>query len=257
MEMVMFGRWLGKLGSRLSRAVQLPPVEEDRDADIEMEIEESRSVRARRRIAQAGKPSTIEPQAARVPAGQTVTSGWPRLDDGHIPTLADEDWTVTLAGNGSSRLFTLAELRAMPCRRIATDIHCVTGWSRLDMPWQGVDLAVLAAEAGMSLQTGWAMAHAVDGYCANVPVGRLAQQGAMLALQADGMPLTREHGGPVRLLLPRLYLWKSVKWLSAIEAMPTDRRGTWERRGYHNGGDPWLGQRWSMAERPEDGYPRD
>jgi DMSO/TMAO reductase YedYZ molybdopterin-dependent catalytic subunit len=125
------------------------------------------------------------------------------------------------------------------------DIHCVTKWSKLNTPWTGVLIDDLLAEAGLEPQTSYTLAHSYDGYSTNIPVADLVDGKAMIATHYDDKPLTPDHGGPARLLVPHLYFWKSAKWINALQFTERDEAGFWELRGYHIYGDPWREQRYS------------
>jgi DMSO/TMAO reductase YedYZ molybdopterin-dependent catalytic subunit len=135
------------------------------------------------------------------------------------------------------------ELLALPRETVTVDIHCVTQWTKLDTTWTGVSLDVLLAEAG-PLDARFAVAHSADGYETNLPLADLTGGRAWLVWEYEGSPLEPPHGGPARLLVPHLYLWKSAKWVRALELLADDRPGYWEVNGYHDRGDPWQEQRY-------------
>jgi DMSO/TMAO reductase YedYZ molybdopterin-dependent catalytic subunit len=139
-----------------------------------------------------------------------------------------------------------AELQALPQTDVTLDIHCVTRWSRFDVPFRGVRWRELASLARPTSAARFAVAHAEHGYTTNVPVAALEDPRALLAWEADGEPLTPEHGWPLRLIVPDRYFWKSAKWLRAIELTAVDRPGFWERYGYHNEADPFREQRYGF-----------
>jgi DMSO/TMAO reductase YedYZ molybdopterin-dependent catalytic subunit len=139
-----------------------------------------------------------------------------------------------------------AELQALPQTDVTLDIHCVTRWSRFDVPFRGVRWRELASLARPTSAARFAVAHAEHGYTTNVPVAALEDPRALLAWEADGEPLTPEHGWPLRLIVPDRYFWKSAKWLRAIELTAVDRPGFWERYGYHNDADPFREQRYGF-----------
>jgi DMSO/TMAO reductase YedYZ molybdopterin-dependent catalytic subunit len=141
--------------------------------------------------------------------------------------------------------WTWAEFHALPQTQTIRDIHCVTKWSKLDTPWTGVLIDDLLADAGLEPPTAYALAHSYDGYSTNVPVTDLVREKAMIATHYEGRPLTPDHGGPARLLVPHLYFWKSAKWINALQFTERDVAGFWELRGYHIYGDPWREQRYS------------
>ena len=135
---------------------------------------------------------------------------------------------------------------------MTADFHCVTTWSRLDNTWEGVLFRDLAAATGVKAEARHLMAHSADGYYTNIPLRWLADGDVLVAWAHDGKPLTPEHGGPVRLVVPKLYAWKSAKWLTGLEFMAHDRRGFWEERGYHNRGEPFAEERYSYQERGDE-----
>jgi DMSO/TMAO reductase YedYZ molybdopterin-dependent catalytic subunit len=141
---------------------------------------------------------------------------------------------------------TYEELRALPAREITTDIHCVTRWSRFDAHFTGVHWSELAKLARPKPSARFAIAHAEHGFTANVPLSALEDENALVVYDADGEPLTAEHGWPVRLFIPSKYFWKSAKWLRGIELSAVDKPGFWERYGYHNDADYWQEQRYGF-----------
>jgi DMSO/TMAO reductase YedYZ molybdopterin-dependent catalytic subunit len=128
------------------------------------------------------------------------------------------------------------------------DIHCVTRWSKFGMHWRGVSVAALLERARPAPQAGHLMAHCYGGYTTNLPLADVLQRPALIAYEVDGAPLEPDHGGPARLLVPHLYLWKSAKWISRLEVLREDALGFWERNGYHHRGDPWREERYSVAD---------
>lgn len=192
--------------------------------------------------------------AARVPAGQTLTKGFPVLTYGGTPIVMPTQWTCRVFGRvAKERTFTWADLMAMPQTTQTCDIHCVTTWSRLDMVWAGVKfkdfLAAIERETGaLPAEAKFVMQHSTGGYTTNTPLSYLLDDDVLLAHTFDGQPLEAEHGGPVRMLVPKYYFWKSAKWLNGLEFMTHDKRGFWERNGYHNNADPWKEERFSSQE---------
>ncbi|MEW5729810.1 MAG: molybdopterin-dependent oxidoreductase, partial [Pseudomonadota bacterium] len=136
------------------------------------------------------------------------------------------------------------DFRAQPQVELVTDIHCVTTWSRYDNAWTGVSARHLLDQVKPRAGAAFVMFRSYDGYTTNVPLSRFADDDVLLAHSWQGEPLTREHGGPVRVVIPKLYLWKSAKWLRAITFMDKDSPGYWELRGYHDEGDPWKEERY-------------
>ena len=184
---------------------------------------------------------------SRLPPGQHMTEKWPVLHAGDVPTIDLATWTLRIWGEVEEELtLDYDELRALPATEVTTDIHCVTRWSRFDATFRGVHWRDLAPLAGPKAGARFAIAHAEHGFTANVPLASLEDDLALLATEADGEPLTPEHGFPLRLVIPSKYFWKSAKWLRGIELSATDRPGFWERYGYHNDADPWLEQRYAF-----------
>jgi DMSO/TMAO reductase YedYZ molybdopterin-dependent catalytic subunit len=184
--------------------------------------------------------------ADRVPPGQHLVDDFPVLSAGPTPRIAEVDWTFTLKiGVRSVRKWTWAEFDVLPKTRMTRDIHCVTTWSKLNTPWEGVSVDDILAAAGIAPPTDFVLAHSHDGYSTNVPAADLTDGKAMVALRYEGRPLVPDHGGPARLLVPHLYFWKSAKWISGLQFTDRDEAGFWELRGYHMYGDPWREQRYS------------
>ena len=183
---------------------------------------------------------------ARLPPGQVLTRKFPVLSAGPTPTVKLEDWSFFVKGGPRPvARFTWSELDALPKTRTRCDIHCVTTWSKLDTAWEGVTIDDVLAAAGLAPPTPWVLVHSVDGYSTNVPTADLVGGKAMIALRYEGLPITPDHGGPARLLVPHLYFWKSAKWVSGIQFTERDEAGFWELRGYHMRGDPWKQQRFT------------
>jgi DMSO/TMAO reductase YedYZ molybdopterin-dependent catalytic subunit len=195
----------------------------------------------------AGKP--VDDVAARTPPGQVLTEKWPVLHYGDVPKVTPETFRLRVFGLVERPLeLGFAELQALPSVRVTSDFHCVTTWSRLDNHWEGVRFATLAAHAGAKPEAQHAMLYGSDGYTTNVPLSWLADTDVLIAWSHDGAPLAPEHGGPVRMVVPKLYAWKSAKWLSGVEFLKDNRRGFWEERGYHNRGEPFAEERYSYQE---------
>jgi DMSO/TMAO reductase YedYZ molybdopterin-dependent catalytic subunit len=186
----------------------------------------------------------------RVPPGQTLTKKWPVLHYSGVPIFTDmSKWQFRIFGEADN-LFTLnwQEFRSLPSASRKSDFHCVTTWSRLDNTWEGVLFSTLAQRAQVRPQARHAMLHSFDGYYTNVPLSWLMQDDVLFAWSHDGKPLTEEHGGPLRLVVPKLYAWKSAKWVGGVEFLTDDKRGYWEQRGYHNRGEPFSEERYSHQE---------
>lgn len=181
------------------------------------------------------------------PPGQNVFEkhDWPVLDLGTTtPEVSAERWRLVVDGAVEAPLeLSYAELLALPQAEEEADFHCVTGWSILDLAFRGVRLETVLALARPAADATHLMAHAHDGYSTNLPLEEALKPDVLLVHTVEGAPLTREHGGPVRIVVPQLYAWKGAKWLSRIELLTTDRRGYWEIRGYSNTGYPWRDDR--------------
>jgi DMSO/TMAO reductase YedYZ molybdopterin-dependent catalytic subunit len=186
-----------------------------------------------------------DPARDRLPPGQLLVSDWPVLDLGVQPDVTAERFRLDLDGMVASPLhLTLDDLLALPQTDSVSDIHCVTQWSRYDNHWQGVAARTLLELARPKLEARYVVFHAHDGYTTNVRLDQFDQPDVFLVHRWEGKPIARQHGGPVRVLIPRLYFWKSAKWLRRIELIGQDRPGFWEVRGYHNNADPWQEERY-------------
>ena len=185
-------------------------------------------------------------QRDRVPPGQRLTTGFPVLTYGPTPRIVTSDWRLRVFGLvASEREWDWDGFLALGSLTMTADFHCVTTWSRLDNHWTGVPSSRLVEEAAVSVEARYVMVHCYGGYTTNMPLEQFAAEDSMFAYMHDGRPLDPEHGGPMRLVVPRLYAWKSAKWVSGIEFMARDRRGFWESNGYSNGADPWTEDRYS------------
>ena len=187
--------------------------------------------------------------AKRLPPGQVLTRKWPVLHYGTVPDVDTARWKFAFIGAVSSPLeLTWAELASLPRQETACDIHCVTRWSRLDNIFGGVPVQALLQRARPLPSARFVLVHAEQGFTTNVPLADLDRPANLLALTHDGEPLTPEHGGPVRLLIPHLYLWKSAKWVRGFELLEEDYPGFWEQNGYHMRGDPWAEERYGRPD---------
>jgi DMSO/TMAO reductase YedYZ molybdopterin-dependent catalytic subunit len=179
----------------------------------------------------------------RLPPGQYLTEDFPVLSAGPTPRVPADRWEFTIATEAGTRhTWTWAQLIALPAEEPTVDLHCVTKWSKLDTSWRGVSLDVLLEDVATAAD--FAMVHSYGGYTTNLPLEDLLDGQAWLAYAYEGEDVPAEHGGPVRLLVPHLYLWKSAKWVRGIELMLEDEPGFWESIGYHDYGDPWREQRY-------------
>ena len=180
----------------------------------------------------------------RVPPGQRLTPGWPVLHVGSVPDLAPEEVRVTVTGRVRERqVLTLAQLQALPTTTVVRDLHCVTRWTRLDNTWTGVAVHEVLDLAGVAPETTHAVISGHPAYSTNLDLQVLGEHDVLLAWQHDGAPLPPAHGGPLRLVVPSRYGWKSVKWVTEIRLLDRDVPGYWEERGYHDVADPWQEQR--------------
>jgi DMSO/TMAO reductase YedYZ molybdopterin-dependent catalytic subunit len=180
---------------------------------------------------------------AGVPPGQYVVNGFPVLSAGPTPKVRLDRWTFTITTEtGTEHTWSWDELLALPSERFTVDIHCVTKWSKLGTSWEGVSLDTLLA--GVQTEAGYALAYSYGGYTTNLPLADLRGGRAWVAHRYEGTDLEPEHGGPARLLVPHLYLWKSAKWVRGISLHTEDQAGFWESLGYHMYGDPWREQRY-------------
>lgn len=188
----------------------------------------------------------LEEEAARegrLPPGQSLTVKWPTLSAGPAPRFDPDSWRFRLFGLvDKPRELTWQQFTSLPQVTRTSDIHCVTHWTKLDNTWQGVPGAEVLAQVGVNPAAQFVMVQG-PGYSANLPLSALLDDDVLFAFRHDGQELTAEHGGPVRLVVPKRYFWKSVKWVNGLELMAEDRPGYWEVRGYHMDGDPWAEER--------------
>ena len=197
--------------------------------------------RAERKVADAG----YDPK--RLPPGQYLTEKWPVLHAGSVPHVDLATWDLRVFGSVENEIsLSFDELQALPQSEITADIHCVTRWSRFDASFRGVRWSELAKLVSPSPDARFVIAHAEQGFTSNLPLAALEEDDALIAWEADGEPLTPDHGWPLRLVVPSRYFWKSAKWLRGIELSPRDRPGFWERYGYHNDADFWKEQRYGF-----------
>lgn len=189
---------------------------------------------------------TADPARDRLPPGQRLVKDWPVLDLGAQPHVTAEKFRLDIDGAVENRLsLRLDEFMALPQSDSVSDMHCVTQWSRYDNHWKGVSARTVLDIVRPAPEAKHVIIHSWDGYTTNIRLDQFGQPDVFLVHQWEGRPISREHGGPVRLLVPRLYLWKSAKWLRRIHFTISDHPGFWEARGYHNNADPWLEERYS------------
>ena len=185
-------------------------------------------------------------KSGRVPPGQRLTGKFPVLHYGSIPKFDRETWNLRVFGLLEDPVsMSYDELLQLPATRIVADIHCVTGWSKLDTIWEGVLFRDLIKTVDVKPNARFVMVHCEQGFTTNLPLEVLMDDDVLLAYRYDDRQLPPEHGYPLRLVVPKKYFWKSAKWVRGLEMMAQDRLGFWEVRGYHNGADPWKEERYS------------
>ena len=183
--------------------------------------------------------------AERVPPGQYLTNDFPVLSAGPTPRTPLDRWSFTIEGLVREPVtWTWDALMAVPARDWTVDISCVTKWTRLDMRWRGASVDTLLEHVELGPTAAFVVAFSDGGYTTNLPLGDVLNGQAFVAWEYDGKPLTPEHGGPARLVVPGRYFWKSAKWVRGLRLLDHDEPGFWEVRGYHDRGDPWLEQRY-------------
>ena len=181
-----------------------------------------------------------------LPPGQSLTLKWPVLHYGSVPGFDPKTWDFRIYGLVETPLrLTWEEFNALPKTRRTSDFHCVTRWSRFDNEWEGVAFRQLLNRVNVKPGAAYVLVHAEQGFTANVPLADLDRDEVLLATHHNGSPLTPDHGYPLRLIVPHLYAWKSVKWVRGLEFLDHDAPGFWEQNGYHMYGDPWKEQRFS------------
>jgi DMSO/TMAO reductase YedYZ molybdopterin-dependent catalytic subunit len=184
---------------------------------------------------------------ARLPPGQYLTEKWPVLHAGSVPKVDLATWDLTVTGEVERDLtLTWEQLIELPSREVTVDIHCVTRWSRFDTTFKGVHWSEIAKLVSPKPSARFVIAHAEQGFTSNMPIDAIEDENALIAYEADGEPLTPDHGWPVRLVVPSRYFWKSAKWLRGLELRSTDEPGFWERYGYHNDANYWREERYSF-----------
>ena len=184
--------------------------------------------------------------AKRLPPGQSATLKWPVLHYGSVPRFDPARWDFLVYGLVDREVkLNWKQFNELPRTKVQSDFHCVTRWSRFDNTWEGILFNDVLKLAGVKPEAHFVLVHAEQGYTANVPLSDLQHDNVLFATHHDGQPLTADHGFPLRLVVPHLYAWKSVKWVRGIELLPKEAPGFWEQNGYHMYGDPWKEQRFS------------
>ena len=183
--------------------------------------------------------------AGRLPPGQSLTQKCPVLHYGPVPDIDTSTWQLQVFGAVENEMsWSWDAFRQIPTVQVKTDIHCVTGWSKFDMVWEGPLFRDFIQLFGVRPAAKYVIAHAAYGFTANLPLEVMLEDTVLLAWKYNGEYLEKEHGFPVRTFVPQRYFWKSAKWLLKLEFSPTDKPGFWEQAGYHNDGDPWLEERY-------------
>ena len=194
-------------------------------------------------IVSRGFQGRRRPSDHRLPPGQYETRDFPVLSAGPTPRVDRDAWRFSVVTETAERhSWTWSELMALPAEDRVADLHCVTKWSKFDTPWRGVSLDLLLRD--IDTEAEFALVHSYGGYTTNLPLKDLLDGQAWIAYRYDGRDLAPEHGGPARLLVPHLYLWKSAKWVRGLQLSVQDEPGFWESAGYHDYGDPWREQRY-------------
>jgi DMSO/TMAO reductase YedYZ molybdopterin-dependent catalytic subunit len=185
-------------------------------------------------------------EAGRLPPGQSLTLKWPVLHIGDVPAFDPKTWNFRIGGLVENPLqLTWDEFTSLPMKEVTADMHCVTRWSRFDVNWEGVPFAEVAKLAQPKPEAKFVMVLAEQDYTSNVPLADLMRPTTLFALKHNGEPLPPDHGYPIRLVVPHLYAWKSVKWVRGLNFMASDAPGFWEENGYHMYGDPFREERFS------------
>ncbi len=184
-------------------------------------------------------------KADRVPPGQYLTEGFPVLTYGPTPEIDVNSWQFRVWGLASPLVLSWSELMELPQQDFTADFHCVTRWSRLDAKWTGIKITELLKLVEIDPKATHVLQHCYGGYTTNLPLSDFVRDENFLAFKLFDEPLSPEHGGPLRSVVPHLYAWKSAKWINGLEFLPQDEAGFWERNGYHHRGDPWSEERYS------------
>ncbi len=184
-------------------------------------------------------------QAERVPPGQYLAKGFPVLTYGETPQVSTDNWLFKVWGLVAPKAFDWSDFMSLPQQDITADFHCVTRWSKLDVQWRGVRVTDFLQAIEIDPKATYILQHSYGGYTTNLPLEDFARGENFFAHSLNGEPLPAEHGGPMRLVVPHLYAWKSAKWINGIEFLDHDQSGFWERNGYHRRGEPWTEERYA------------
>ena len=192
------------------------------------------------------KPAANSELAKRTPPGQSLTERFPVLTYGPVPRVEAEQVLIRIFGEVQAEVqIPWADLMRLPMTTQTYDIHCVTHWTKLDMVWTGISVTEIMKLVKLNPQATHVMMHCYGGYTTNLPLEDFLRPENLFSHIYDGQPLSAEHGGPMRVVVPHLFFWKSPKWISGLEFMVGDRLGFWEKNGYHKRGDPWREERYS------------
>jgi DMSO/TMAO reductase YedYZ molybdopterin-dependent catalytic subunit len=188
---------------------------------------------------------------ARIPPGQIVTKGWPVLHAGSVPyQLTRDNWSLKLSGEvDAPQTLSFPDLLAMPQKSVTTDIHCVTSWTKLDTVWTGIPFRAIAERARVRPSAHYVIMDCEQGFTTSLPIEPLMDETVLVAHTVANAPLPPEHGGPVRMFVPKRYFYKSAKWLRGLRFLEKDEPGFWEVRGYSNLADPWLETRYTVDDK--------
>jgi DMSO/TMAO reductase YedYZ molybdopterin-dependent catalytic subunit len=181
----------------------------------------------------------------RVPPGQYLTKGFPVLTYGDTPIVNTENWEFRVWGLATETTFSWSDFMALPKQQFTIDFHCVTRWSKLDAEWGGIKVLDFMKAIEVSPSAVHVMEHCYGGYTTNISMDDFLREENFFAFELFGEPLPAEHGGPLRLVVPHLYAWKSAKWINGLEFLAREELGFWERNGYHRRGEPWTEERYS------------
>jgi DMSO/TMAO reductase YedYZ molybdopterin-dependent catalytic subunit len=185
------------------------------------------------------------PDSERTPPGQYLTKGFPVLTYGNTPRVNADTWQFRVWGLAKEKTFSWADFMAMPQHNFTADFHCVTRWSKLDVQWTGVKVTDFMKLVEVDPKAAYIMEHCYGGYTTNISMDDFVREENFFAHTLFGEPLPAEHGGPMRLVVPHIYAWKSAKWINGLEFLSQEELGFWERNGYHRRGEPWAEERYS------------
>jgi DMSO/TMAO reductase YedYZ molybdopterin-dependent catalytic subunit len=183
----------------------------------------------------------------RVPPGQHLAKGFPVLTYGETPQISQAAWQLAITGLATPQVVTWDEIMALPQAEFTADFHCVTTWSKLDVKWRGIRVTDLVDVLQIKPGATHVMLHCYGGYTTNLALDDFVRPENFFAHTLYGEPLPAEHGGPMRVVVPHLYAWKSAKWIRGLEFLAEQELGFWERNGYHHRGDPWARERYSTS----------